>query len=179
MKIYDFTITFILEFFMKNKNLILTEQLLNLTEEILFDENDFMIPIKKLWLKLSLLGNAATVSYEEFSFILQQDDRFEVFTDKDDIPTNQFCESNKNDWEELGYYFGPRVMLKSRKPSRQKIGEILIHKTEQIFDNLKKAWDIRPQDDEDEEDQLLQALASTQKLLRTLENEFPESRNIE
>ena len=151
-------------------------QTLNLAEKLLTEEKDFIVPIKKIWLKLSLLGEADKLSFEEFSNMLHQDARFEIFDDSD--PEAEYLLENKGDLEELGYYFGPRVMLKSRRPSRKEIGEILIKKTEQIFKNLKKAWDLRPQDEE-EEDQLLQALASTQKLLRTLEREFPESDNLE
>ena len=150
-------------------------QTLNLAEKILDDEKDFIVPIKKIWLKLSLMGKADRLSFEEFSYMLQQDERFEVFDDTES-DTEKLLGNNMDDLEELGYYFGPRVMLKSRRPSRKEIGQILIKKTEQIFENLKKAWDLRPEDEE-EEDQLLQALASTQKLLRTLEREFPESNN--
>jgi len=148
-------------------------QTMNIVEKILNEERDFIVPIKKIWLKVSLLGYADQLSFEEFSFMLHEDDRFEVYDDNDPNFESLFGE-NKIELEELGYYFGPRVMLKTRKPSRIEIGKILITKTEQIFDNLKKAWEVRPQD-EDEEDQLLQALASTQKLLRTLQREFPDS----
>ena len=153
-------------------------QILDLTEKILNEEKDFIVPVKKLWLKLSLMGEVDRISFEEYSNILQEDKRFEFFNDVD-TETNKLFGNDKTDWEELGYYFGPRVMLKSRRPSRKEIGYILIKKTEQIFSNLKKAWDLRPQDDQEEEDQLLQALASTQKLLRTLQREFPESSKIE
>ena len=149
----------------------MNDDLLNYTKKVLDEEKDFIVPIKKVWLKLSLLGKADQLSFEEFSHILHQDERFEVF-DESDSGADDILAENKDDLEELGYYFGPRVMLKSRRPSRKEIGNILINKTEQIFDNLKKAWDMRPEDEE-EEDQLLRALASTQKLLRTLEREFP------
>lgn len=149
--------------------------LLNIAQQVLNEEKDFIVPIKKIWLKLSLMGQADELSFEEFSHMLHQDDRFEVFDDNE-TDTEILIGENKDDLEELGYYFGPRVMLKSRKPSRTEIGKILINKTRQIFENLKKAWDLRPEDEE-EEDQLLQALASTQKLLRTLVKEFPEVKN--
>jgi hypothetical protein len=148
--------------------------LLNKTEEILNEEKDFIVPIKKLWLKLSLTGEAEQISFEEFAHLLHKDNRFEIFDDQDDESDTLFG-NNKAEWEELGYYFGPRVMLRKRRPTRKEIGHILLNKTEQIFENLKKAWKLRPEDNEEEEDQLLQALASTQKLLRTLQREFPES----
>lgn len=154
----------------------MNSQIMDLTETILYNEKEFILPIKKVWLKLSLLGEFEQLSYEEFSQMLYQDDRFEVFDDIES-ETEELLGGNKEDLEELGYYFGPRVMLKSRKPTRKEIGQILLHKTEQIFENLKKAWDLRSGDVE-EEDQLLQALASTQKLIRKLESEFPESTKI-
>jgi len=150
-------------------------ELMNIAQQVLSQEKDFIVPIKKIWLKLSLMGEADELSFEEFAFMLEQDERFEIFDDSES-DSEILLGENKDDLEELGYYFGPRVMLKTRKPSRQEIGKILIQKTEQIFHNLKKAWDLRP-DDEEEEDQLLQALASTQKLLRTLVKEFPNSRH--
>ena len=147
-------------------------QTMNFAEQVLNEEKDFIVPIKKIWLKLSLLGKAEKLSFEEFSFMLHQDERFEVI-DNSETDTEELLGNNKDDLEELGYYFGPRVMLKSRRPSRHEIGQILIKKTEQIFDNLKKAWELRPENEE-EEDQLLNALASTQKLLRTLGREFSD-----
>ncbi|MBN2013442.1 hypothetical protein JW960_29195 [candidate division KSB1 bacterium] len=160
---------------MTEKTIKNTEQLLKLAEDLLLDEKDFIVPVKKIWLKLSLMGEAETLAFEEFAIMLQQDGRFEVFDDTDDPQVDKLFGNHRSEWEELGYYFGPRVMLKDRKPSRKEIGQTLIQKTQQIFENLKKAWDLRPQDDEEEEDQLLQALASTQKLLRTLQKEFPDS----
>ncbi len=152
-----------------------TKHLLQLAADLLLDDKDFVVPVKKIWLQLSLMGEAESLSFEEFTLMLQQDERFEVFDDLDDTQNDQLFGNKKSEWEELGYYFGPRVMLRERKPDRNEIGQILIEKTEQIFNNLKKAWDLRPTDDEEEEDQLLQALASTQRLLRTLQSEFPNT----
>jgi len=146
---------------------------MNLTAQILNDERDFIVPVKRVWLKLSLLGIADRLSFEEFSFMLHQDERFEVFENME-ADTKELLGNFLSDLEELGYYLGPRVMLKNRRPSRKEIGHILIKKTEQIFNNLKKAWDLRS-GNEEEEDQLLNTLASTQKLLRTLAREFPNS----
>ena len=111
-------------------------QLMNLTENLLNQELDFIIPIKKLWSKLSLLGKAESLSYEDFAQMLHEDDRFEILEDSDSDTDDLFGES-KADLEELGYYFGPRVMLKSRRPTRGEIGQILIQKTEQIFENVR------------------------------------------
>lgn len=143
----------------------------DLAEQLLQDEHDFIVPIKKVWLKLSLMGELDDVQFEEFLLILQSDKRFDVF----DSHENALFDNQVESLEQIGFFVGPRVMLKSRKPNRKELGDILLKKTNLIFNNLKKAWDLRGQQDEEEEDQLLHALASTQKLLRTLKKEFPES----
>ena len=145
--------------------------IVDLAEQLLQDEHDFIVPIKKVWLKLSLMGELDEIQFEEFLFILQKDVRFDVFDNHENALFNDQIEN----LEQIGFFIGPRVMLKSRKPNRKELGDILLKKTYLIFENLKKAWDIRQQENEEEEDQLLHALASTQKLLRTLKKEFPES----
>jgi hypothetical protein len=107
--------------------------------------------------------------------MLRADDRFEVF----DNDENELFEEQVDSLEEIGYFMGPRVMLKSRKPSRKEMGNLLIKKTALIYANLKNAWEMRDKNNEDEEDQLLNALASTQKLLKAIKNEFPESNEAE
>jgi hypothetical protein len=149
----------------------MSSRIVGLAEQLLQEEHDFIVPIKKIWLKLSLMGELDEIQFEEFLIILQRDDRFDVFDSHENVLFNEQIEN----LEQIGFFVGPRVMLKSRKPNRKELGDILLKKTSLIFENLKKAWNLRQEKDEDEEDQLLQALASTQKLLRTLKKEFPES----
>jgi len=149
-------------------------QITDMAVQLLQKETDFIVPIKKIWLKLSLLGKVDSVEFESFSYMLRADDRFEVFDEE-----NELLKDQVDGLEEVGYFMGPRVMLKSRKPSRQDLGNLLIKKTSLIYENLKKAWEVRNKSNEDEEDQLLYALASTQKLLKAIKNEFPESHEKE
>jgi len=149
-------------------------QLTDMAEQLLQKETDFIVPIKKIWLKLSLLGKVDRIEFESFSFMLMADDRFEVFDDKE----NELLEDQVDSLEEVGYFMGPRVMLKSRKPGRKELGNLLIKKTTLIYENLKNAWETRNKDNVDEQDQLLYALASTQKLLKAIKNEFPESSEL-
>lgn len=153
----------------------MNSQITDLAEQLLQKETDFIVPIKKIWLKLSLLGKVDRIEFESFSFMLRADDRFEVF----DNDENELFEEQVDSLEEIGYFMGPRVMLKSRKPSRKEMGNLLIKKTALIYANLKNAWEMRDKNNEDEEDQLLNALASTQKLLKAIKNEFPESNEAE
>ena len=149
----------------------MSSQIVDIAVQLLQKETDFVVPIKKIWLKLSLLGKVDRIEFESFSYMLRADDRFEVFDDDE----SELLEDQIDSLEEVGYFMGPRVMLKSRKPSRQELGNLLIKKTSLIYENLKNAWEKRNVNNKDEEDQLLYALASTQKLLKAIKNEFPES----
>lgn len=146
-------------------------KLTNLTEQILLDEKNFIVPAKKIWLKLSLMGKLDDVHFENFTTMLREDTRFEVFENHDTAIMGE----QEEDIENKVIFEGPQVMLKSRKPSRTELGNLMITKTNTIYKSLKKAWDMRNTENKDEEDQLLQALASTQKLLRALTKEFTES----
>jgi len=148
----------------------MNSQITDLAEQLLQKETDFIVPMKKIWLKLSLMGELDDVEFESFSIMIKEDERFEVFDEDED----ELLEDQINSLEEMGFFMGPRVMLKSRKPSRNELGALLLKKTTLIYENLKNAWDIRDKNNIEEEDQLLYALASTQKLIRALSNEFPE-----
>jgi len=148
----------------------MNSQITDLAEQVLQNETDFIVPMKKVWLTLSLMGKLDDIEFESFSIMLREDERFEVF----DSYENELLEDHINSLEEIGFFLGPRVMLKSRKPSRRELGTLLIKKTILIYENLKNAWNLRDKNNEEEEDQLLYALANTQKLLRALKKEFPD-----
>ncbi len=149
----------------------MSSQITDLAEQLLQNETDFIVPIKRIWLKLSLMGKVDDIGFESFSLMLIEDERFEVFEDYE----NTMFDDQINSLEEFGFFMGPRVMLKSRKPGRKELGAILLKKASLIFESLQSAWELRDKDNEEEEDQLLYALATTQKLIKTLRNEFPES----
>ena len=150
-------------------------QIIDLAEQLLQEETEFIVPVKKIWLRLSLMGKLDDVAFESFSLMLQGDERFEIFDDDE----NELHETQIDRLEEIGFFMGPRVMLKSRKPSRKEMGILLIKKTSLIYKNLKHAWEQRDRTNEEEEDQLIYALASTQKLLKAILNEFPECQGEE
>lgn len=147
----------------------MNSQITDLAEQLLQKEIDFVVPMKRIWLKLSLMGILDEVEFESFSIMMREDDRFEVFDDDDTL-----LKDHIDSLEEIGFFMGPRVMLKSRKPSRMELGCLLLKKTTAIYENLKNAWDLRDKNNVEEEDQLLYALASTQKLIKALKDEFPE-----
>lgn len=145
-------------------------QIFDLTEQLLQKETDFVVPVKKIWLMLSLMGKLDDVGFESFSMMLRADQRFEIFEEE----VSELRNDQLDDLEEVGFFMGPRVMLKSRKPSRTEMGALLLKRTALIYENLKKLWKHHHLYSEEEQDQLLYALASTEKLLKALIAEFPE-----
>lgn len=150
-------------------------QITDLAAKVLQKEKEFIVPVKRIWLTLSLMGVLDEIEFESFSIMLREDERFEIFDNQD----NDLLEDHINGLEEIGFFMGPRVMLRSRRPTRKELGDLLIRKTNLVFENLKSAWSVRDKYDEKEEDQLLYALANTQKLLRALKREFPEYKKDE
>ena len=153
----------------------MSSQITDIAVQVLQKETDFIVPIKKIWLTLSLMGMLDEVEFESFSIMIREDERFEVF----DNYENDLLEDQINSLEEMGFFMGPRVMLKSRRPSQKELGDLLLKKTILVYENLKSAWNSRDRNNLEEEDQLLYALASTQKLLRALKKEFTEHHKVE
>lgn len=133
---------------------------------LIVEHDSFIVPVR--WL-LRQLGPLAPMSETELIRFFEDDDRFQVFTgldfDGDDGPIAQFSLSEQ---EAMGIFQGPKVMLKDRMPSRQQIVDFLINKADQTYHALLRAWEIRPPEDGQVEDQLLGALAKAQRLQREL-----------
>ncbi len=135
---------------------------------VLLEEADsFIVPIKWVWKKLEAETLSFGITAEQLEVKLKQDRRFKLF-DEYKIDSVRKWSLSEEEQERLGYYRGPRVMLRDRVPTREEVIEFLVKKVDQTFDTLKQAWDIRPKDDEATEDQLLEALAKAQKLQRDL-----------
>jgi hypothetical protein len=135
--------------------------------EILTTDEDIYVPVKKLWVLLQAEGMATELDLEAFSQMLQADDRFEF---NEGIDFGEGDPEEEAEMEALGFFSGPRAKLKAREITREDIARILERKTQNILDALRAAWDVRPPGDEEAEDQLLELLASAQRLQReTLE----------
>lgn len=135
---------------------------------LLEEEEDFIVPIRKLYLELesSILSEGWTE--DTFTEILKSDDRLRVFEapERSDFDDGM---DREGELESLGFFRGPRVMLKDRMPTREDVLSILVKKADKTFTTLKKAWEVRPDGDEETEDQLLEALAKAQRLKRELQ----------
>jgi hypothetical protein len=138
--------------------------------EILENDPDFYVPVKKLWLMLQGQGLALDVELEVFYRQLTDDERFEFTPGVDqhegfeDDP--EFAEEMEREMEALGFYSGPRVKLVSREMTADVVFDAMAHSLTRMNEALQGAWETRPEGDPELEGQLLDILAAGQKLER-------------
>jgi hypothetical protein len=141
--------------------------------EILETDDEFFVPLKKLWLVLQKEG-LVDDDLEGFHNALQADERFEFTSgvnhrEKLDVVGGQeYAEEMEQEMEALGFYGGPRVKLVSRDLSPEDVFAAMARNLIRMNKALQSAWETRPEDDPELEAQLLDILASGQKLEREI-----------
>jgi hypothetical protein len=146
-----------------------SDTILDRIEIFLQDAESFIVPVEWIWKMLQDECRETELAMEHLIEKMKHDERFRVFDGKNFRVANGQKEIFPDeDKEEDGFIMRPRVMLKNRIPSRKEVLAFLLKKADQTFNALKQTWDIRPQGEEETEDQLLQALAKAQKLQREL-----------
>lgn len=140
--------------------------------EILEADPDFFVPVKKLWLMLQGEKLALDISPEDFHQILEGDGRFEFTPGVDheeELDDPELAEEMEREMEALGFYSGPRVKLVSREMAAEDVFAAMARSLARMNEALQGAWETRPKDDQEIEDQLLDILAAGQKLEREIE----------
>jgi hypothetical protein len=160
------------------------ERCLNEAERILASDKDVIVPVKKIWDAVDKQGKKQGFeipSLPDFTALLEGDARFEFMPSLDEngdpIDGSQREESDQQEeLETLGFYSGDRVKLKSVELTPETLGGLIRRKVDMTMDALTKAWERRPEGDQDAEDQLLDILAKTQKLQREVKSTFSPER---
>ncbi len=161
------------------------ERCLNEAERILAADKDVIVAAKKLWMEVS--REAKEQSFEapslpDFTAMLEGDPRFEFLPahsslqDDLDDPHTESVSDEESEMEQLGFFSGDRVKLRNVELTPQLLGTIIRTKVDRTMDALSKAWDLRPEADQDTEDRLLEILAKTQKLQKEVKKAFSPSR---
>jgi hypothetical protein len=156
------------------------ERCLNEAERILASDKDVIVPVKKIWDAVDKQGkkqgfDIPTVA--DFTALLEGDPRFEFmpFVDENGEPIDGSQRDDTGQQEELetmGFYSGDRVKLRSVELTPEILGGLIRRKVDLTMDALTKAWERRPEGDQETEDQLLEILSRTQKLQREVKNTF-------
>lgn len=143
-------------------------QFLDRMIEILETDPDFYVPIRKLWLILQSEG--LELNQEDFQQKIQKDKRFEI---EPGVEPNAGLDTDPTvatEMESLGFYSGPRVKLAARAMTAKDIFAGMTRSLNQMNQALQSAWETRPSEDQETEDQLLAILASGQRLEREIQS---------
>jgi len=144
------------------------EQIIDKAVNILETEEEYLIAVKKLYKILK--EEFKDLEFKELVSMLREDKRFKIHEVK---KREAWSKEEESVMEAAGYYSGPRVMLKSRTPSKEEVAQLLQKKTQNMLDNLKKAYESRPEGMSDEEEkQLLEVMQRSKNLQDGLKKMF-------
>ncbi|GJQ21474.1 MAG: hypothetical protein HBSIN02_18290 [Bacteroidia bacterium] len=161
------------------------ERCLNEAERILAADKDVIVAVKKVWLEVCREGGAQgfeVPQLSDFTAMLEGDPRFEFFpvrnTLQDDLdnPPDEDTPLEEAEMEQLGFFSGDRVKLKNVELTPTLLGTIIRSKVDRTMDALTKAWELRPEGDQNTEDRLLEILAKTRKLQQDVRKTFSSGR---
>ena len=160
------------------------ERCLNEAERILASDKDVIIAVKKVWAEVDKQGRKQGFeipTLADFTALLEGDARFEFIPslDENGEPPDMSARDDspqEEELENLGFYSGDRVKLRSVELTPEVIGNLIRRKVDKTMDALTRAWERRPEGDQETEDQLLDILAKTQKLQREVKSTFSKDK---
>lgn len=157
----------------------MNKSFLDAAEQILANDPDIVVPVKKLWkLSLESVHNRNPLTLGEFSDALASDDRFEFVSGEwiDETGNNTSIRSveDQEQMESLGIFAGERVKLQRVDITPALLAGIMIKKMDTTINALIRAWDMRPEGDSETEDQLLHILVQAKKLQHDLHSLLAE-----
>ena len=144
--------------------------------EILETDPDFFVPVKRLWLTLQD-ELTSDITPERLYDLFQTDERFQFIEDADHPEEFKDGPELGQEMESLDFTRGPRVKLASREMTAEDVFAAMAHSLETMNEALQGAWDTRPEGDQEIKDQLLDILASGQKLEREIHELIEQQRS--
>ncbi|MDY6876256.1 MAG: hypothetical protein SWK90_08665 [Chloroflexota bacterium] len=161
----------------------MSDRIITRVIEILETDPNFYVPVKKLWLTCQGERLGLNLELDDFHQILIDDERFE-FTPGMEHQAEfendpEFAKEMEREMEALGFYSGPRVKLTSREMTAEDVFAAMSRSLTRMNQALQGAWETRPEDDQETEDQLLDILAAGQKLERQVREIIDQERGQE
>jgi len=143
--------------------------------DFLTTDDEFFVPVKKLWLIAQGNRLATDLSLEEFHRLLEEDERF-AFDEGIDFGEGFYDpEAEREIMESLGYFSGPQVRLVAREITLDMIATAIKRSTDRMMAALESAWEARDPEDEEVQTRLLDLLAQGQRLQRGTDVMFDDS----
>jgi hypothetical protein len=130
-------------------------------ERVMMEMGDYLVAVKKLWYVHCEQSERPQVSLQELADILRDDPRFYYMDLPEEEPAG---EDEELKLEKMGFFRGPKVMLHSRVPSADELIGKMSDNLARLMQNLRKAYEIRPKDDEKAEDELIDIMIKADQL---------------
>jgi hypothetical protein len=144
------------------------DAILNLAEQILKEEEEFLVPISKLRELILQEKESWTIELSELIKLLSEDNLFYLL---DSQSTQEPWEEDDDElMEKLGFYKGPRVILYERMPDKEEMEQTIKEKMQDVLHNLKQAYKVSAGSMEDsEEEEFLKIMAKAKDLSKKIE----------
>ncbi|MFH1423168.1 MAG: hypothetical protein ABIH42_10715 [Planctomycetota bacterium] len=148
--------------------------------EHMIDKNEeYYIPLNKLWYGYRILFPQKEISLEDFEKTLKSDKRF-VFIDKQSSSIQPFSEEkgllnfdNDEMLESLGIFEGISVGLKSQQPSSEEVSQNIDKYFHKLMNALENMWEARNPNNKEQE----LAIKKVMDKAELLYNAFKKSHN--
>ncbi|MBI3537369.1 MAG: hypothetical protein HY070_07430 [Chloroflexi bacterium] len=154
--------------------------MLSLTDwaaSILESHEDILVPVKKLWAEYSKKHSGVTLP--EFTRVIEQDSRFtfeqgmEYDEKLEDMSATERAEFIA-EMEALGFFAGRRVRMTNREVTADHISSMLKKHTDRMMTSLWSAYDVRPDEmPEEQQQELLDLIAAAKRLQLELLDAMP------
>jgi len=139
----------------------MAHKLADWAEDTMRHMDDYLVAVKRLWYLHCEQTERPEVSLQELADILRDDSRFYYMELPEDGSADEEEEAKL---EKMGFYRGPKVMLHSRVPSTEELIDKMGDNLGRLMQNLRKAYEIRPKDDEKAEDELIDIMIKADQL---------------
>ncbi|OGF31083.1 hypothetical protein A2533_03515 [Candidatus Falkowbacteria bacterium RIFOXYD2_FULL_35_9] len=145
------------------------EQILQLTETILKEEEEFLVPIIKLYELMQSEKEFLDFEVDHLQRLIESDDKFQII---DSQSTQEpWPDEDDEEMQKLGYYKGPRVMLKEKAPSKEEMMQTVTEKMQNTLNALKSAYHVKPDNlSDDEEEEFLQIMQKVKDLQKKFDS---------
>jgi len=149
----------------------MSEKLMDVVEKILDDEEDVIVPVKKIWKMFQFskeFQNVTIPALIEFSQLLKDDERFEFmppvnYSDMFEGLSEEEQREREDEMETLGFFSGERVKLRRVQLTGDLLASVIEKSVNRMMNALKNAWETKP-DDKETEKRLLEIMKKTQQL---------------
>ena len=131
--------------------------------------DEILIPARQLWRMSLAAGLLHRLTAEDFVGLLEDDERFEIMPDDDEIEDEMDAELEA-ELEELGFFSGPLVKLADREITAEYLARKMQESTDELLNALRSAWEFGQDSEDISEEEFLEVWDAAQQLRDEIQN---------